>query len=627
VRCEKKLRRGVVLQLTSVDWLILLLYLFFTAGIGFALKDSMKTGVEFLEAGRGLPARGLPAWICALAFVGAGVGGQEVIAMGAWGAKYGVAAAHFYWIGAVPAMVFAGVFMMPLYYGTQKNGLRARTVAEYVGMRFDAKTRALNACLFAATAAASAGVSLYALARLMQAMRIFDATFLTLHWPTKMIFTAAVVVTAVLVGLYVWLGGLTGTMYNQVLQFLVLVAGLLPVTLLGLKNIGGWAGMKAALPESSLHAWKGMLHAGSNAMGVDAAGLVLGLGFVVSAGFWCADFRTVQRAMAAESMEAARRTPLIAALPALLLPFLLVLPGVLAVGLPTPHTTETTRNEDGTIFHEIYVVAPQVEQGKGLVPAKVGADGKVLTGADGKPVIDYDMALPALLMHYLPAGMLGLGAAALIASFMSGIAVNISAFTAVFTVDLYQAHLRKDAGDKHYLNAGRWAAVGALLLAVGTAYAALRFGSIMDVLVVAFSVVTAPVFATLLAGMFWKRATGHGAFAGLAAGTAAALLHHGLTLPAGARRGIEGGWIAVAHHYPSAMAQGFYGAIAAFGVNLAVTVLVSLMTAPRPDEELAGLVYSLTEKPSGEGLPWWKRPERLAMAILAMCVALNLIFA
>jgi SSS family solute:Na+ symporter len=622
----------VVLQLTSVDWLILLLYLFFAAAIGFTLKDSVKTGAEFLEAGRGLPGRGLPAhglpgWICGLAFLGAGVGGQEVIAMGAWGAKYGVEAAHFYWIGAVPAMVFAGMFMMPLYYGAQKNGMRAKTVAEFVGLRFDAKTRALNACLFAATAAASAGVSLYALARLMQAMRIFDATFLSLHWPTKLIFTAAVVVPAFLVGLYIWLGGLAGAMYNQVMQFFVLVAGLLPVTLLGLRNIGGWAGMKAALPDASLHAWKGMLHAGSNPMGVDAAGLVLGLGFVMSAGFWCADFRTVQRAMAAESVEAARRTPLIAAVAALLLPFLLVLPGVVAVGLPTPHTTETAHYEDGTIYHEINVVAPEAEQGKGLVPAQVNAEGKVVTGADGKPVIDYDMALPALLLHYLPTGVLGLGLAALAASFMSGIAANVSAFTAVFTVDLYQAHIRGDAEDGHYLKVARWAAAGALLLAVGTAYAALRFGSIVDALVVAFGVLTAPVFATLLTGMFWKRATGHGAFAGLAAGTVAALLHHGLTLPAGAQRGIQGGWIAVAHQYPSAMAQGFYGAIAAFGVNLAVTALVSVMTAPRPDEDLGGLVYWLTEKPSNAGLPWWKRPEALALVILTLCVALNLIFA
>lgn len=608
------------MQLTSVDWLILLLYLFFVAGIGFALKDSMKSSGDFLQAGRALPK-----WICGLAFLS--VSGQEVVGMGAWGAKYGAAAAHFYWIGAIPAMVFAGLFMMPLYYGAQKNGVRAKTVPEFLALRFDEKTRALQACLFAAMAVASAGVSLYALARLMQAMRIFDATFVSLNWPTKLIFAFAVVAAVALVGLYIFFGGLTGAMYNQVLQFFLLLAGLLPVVLLGLKNIGGWTGMKAALPDASLHVWKSASTVGPHSMGIDTIGLVLGLGFAMSAGFWCADFRPIQRAMVAENMDAARKTPLIAAAPKMLLPFLVILPGLIAVGLPTPHSTETTRNEDGVIYHEINVVAPEAEQGKGLVPAKVDAAGKVETGADGKPVIDYDMALPAMLLHYLPTGVLGLGLAGLIASFMSGIAGNVSAFTAVFTYDLYEAHMRKGAEDEHYLKVGRWATLGALLLAVGTAFAAMRFGNLMDALVVAFSVITAPVFATLLLGMFWKRATGHGAFAGLAAGTLAALLHHALTLTPDAQRGIHGGWIAVAHTYPSAMAQGCYGAIVAFGVNLIVTVLVSLMTAPWPDEQLAGLVWQLTERPSNEDMAWWKRPEGLAIALLTVCAILNLIFA
>jgi len=286
------------------------------------------------------------------------------------------------------------------------------------------------------------------------------------------------------------------------------------------------------------------------------------------------------------------------------------------------------RNENGVIYHEISVVPQTVEEGKGLIPAKVNpVTGKVMLDSSGKPLLDYDMATPNMLLHYFPTGILGLGLTALLASFMSGMAGNVTAFNTVFTYDLYQSYIHKGASDKHYLAVGRWATVGGILLSICTAYAAISFNNIMDTLQLVFSFVNAPLFATFLLGMFWKRTTGHGAFSGLVTGTIAAMVHHGLTLPMEAVPGIHGGWIAVLHRYPSDMAQNFYGAMVAFGSNFVVAVVVSLMTKPKPDAELVGLVRSLTKMPSHEHLPLWKRPETLAVAILVVMVVLNIIFA
>jgi SSS family solute:Na+ symporter len=605
-------------NLTAVDWLIMLLYFVFVLGIGFALKRFMKTSKDFFQAGRALPA-----WICGLAFISANLGAQEVIGMGASGAKYGLETAQFYGIGAIPAMIFVGIFMMPFYYGS-----KARSVPEFLRLRFDEKTRALNACTFAVMTVFSSGISMYAMARLIQALHVFDGMFRTLGWAPEGIFTFSICLSAVIVLLYIFLGGLTSAIYNEVLQFFLIVAGFLPLVLLGLKNIGGWHGLRASLPVAYMHEWKGVMHASTNPMGVDIIGLGMGLGFVLGAGYWCTDFLVIQTAMASKDMEAARRVPLIAAAPKMVFPFLVILPGLLAIALPTPRTTMVESRVNGAIVHEINVVSPQVEQGKGLVPAKINpVTGQPMLDASGKPLLDYDMATPNMLLHYFPTGILGLGLTALLASFMSGMAGNVTAFNTVFTYDLYQSYIHKGASDRHYMAVGRWATVGGILFSIATAYAAISFNNIMDTLQLVFSFVNAPLFATFLLGMFWKRATGHGAFTGLIAGTAAAVLHHGLTLPIEAHPGIHGGWITVVHHYPSDMAQNFYGAIFAFSTNFIVAVIVSLMTKPKPDAELVGLVRSLTKMPSHAHLPWWKRPEALAVAVLLGAIALNIFFA
>ena len=606
------------LNLTRVDWLIMLLYFAFVLGIGFALKRFMKTSKDFFQAGRALPA-----WICGLAFISANLGAQEVIGMGASGAKYGLETAHFYGIGASPAMIFVGIFMMPFYYGS-----KARSVPEFLRLRFDEKTRALNACTFAVMTVFSSGISMYAMARLIQALHVFDGLFRELNWNRDGIFTFSIALSAVIVLLYIFLGGLTSAIYNEVLQFFLIVAGFLPLVLLGLKNIGGWHGLKASLPTAYMHEWKGVMHASTNPMGVDIIGLGMGLGFVLGAGYWCTDFLVIQTAMASHNMEASRRVPLIAAIPKMVFPFLVILPGLIAIALPTPHTTTVVSQVNGAIVHEIDVAPPEAAEGRGLIPAKINpVTGKAMLDASGQPLLDYDMATPNMLLHYFPTGILGLGLTALLASFMSGMAGNVTAFNTVFTYDLYQSYIHKGASDRHYLAVGRWATIGGILFSIATAYAAINFNNIMDTLQLVFSFVNAPLFATFLLGMFWKRTTGHGAFSGLITGTAAAMIHHGLTLPIEAHPGIHGGWIHVIHHYPSDMAQNFWGAIFAFSANFVVAVAVSLLTKPKPDEELVGLVRSLTPMPSHAHLPWWKRPGTLAIAVLLGAIAVNIFFA
>ena len=596
----------------------MLLYFVFVLGIGFALKRYMKTSKDFFQAGRALPA-----WICGLAFISANLGAQEVIGMGASGAKYGLETAHFYGIGAIPAMLFVGVFMMPFYYGS-----KARSVPEFLRMRFDEKTRALNACSFAVMTVFSSGISMYAMARLIQTLHVFDGLFAALGLSNGGIFTFSIILSAIIVLAYIFLGGLTSAIYNEVLQFFLIIAGFLPLVLLGLRNIGGWSGLKAALPVQYMHEWRGVAHANTNPMGIEIIGIGMGLGFVLGSGYWCTDFLVIQTAMASKNMDSARKVPLIAAIPKMFFPFLVILPGLLAIGLPTPHSTTTTHMVNGAIVRETTVVSQQIEQGRGLVPAKVNpVTGKPMLTASGEPLLDYDMATPNMLLHFFPTGILGLGLTALLASFMSGMAGNVTAFNTVFTYDLYQSYIHKGASDKHYMAVGRWATVGGILLSIATAYAAISFNNIMDTLQLVFSFVNAPLFATFLLGMFWKRATGHGAFIGLISGTLAAVVHHGLSLPIEAHVGVHGGWITVLYHYPSDMAQNFWGAIFAFGINFIVTIVVSLMTKPKPESELVGLVHSLTPKPPHAHLEWWKRPEALAVAILLVAIALNIFFA
>ncbi len=608
------------MNLTTIDWLIMLLYFVFVLGIGFALKRFMRTSKDFFQAGRALPA-----WICGLAFISANLGAQEVIGMGASGAKYGIATSHFYWIGAIPAMIFVGVFMMPFYYGS-----KARSVPEFLRLRFDEKTRAYNACSFAVMTVFSSGISMYAMARLIQTLHVFDALFLKLNLPLGWIFHFAILLSAIIVLGYIFLGGLTSAIYNEVLQFFLIVAGFLPLVWVGLRNVGGWNGLKAALPEAYTHSWRGMTNPHANPLGVEWFGLSMGLAFVLSFGYWCTDFLVIQTAMASDSEESARRVPLIAAIPKMFFPFLVILPGLIAIA--TPAMTQHAMLQQPSLqaagpAGAASGGAQAGRPGKGLIPAKVDpVSGRVMTDEHGKPLLDYDLAIPNMLLNYFPTGILGLGLTALLASFMSGMAGNVTAFNTVWTYDLYQSYIHKNASDTHYLKMGRWTTVVGILISIVTAYIAVGFNNIMDTLQLVFSFVNAPLFATFLLGMFWKRTTGHGAFTGLVSGTLAAIVHHGLTLPVEAHPGIHGGWIAVVHNYPSDMAQNFWTAIWAFSVNFLVTVVVSLITKPRPEPELVGLVYSLTPKPAEHHMAWYARPKVIAVGLIAMLVTLNLIF-
>src|SRR6476660_4094110 len=566
------------MNLAWLDWLVMSVYFAFVIGVGFALKNKTTTSAAFFQAGRAIPA-----WVCGLAFISANLGAQEIIGMGASGAKYGISTSHFYWVGAIPAMVFLGVFMMPFYYGS-----RARSVPEYLRLRFDEKTRGFNAISFALMTLFSSGISMYAMAKLLQILHIFDAPFAALGLGPQYIFHVCIVSSAIIVLAYVLLGGLSSAIYNEVLQFFLIVAGFAPLVYLGLRDAGGWSGIVRTVPPGFTHAWIGLGSASTNPMGVNAFGVAMGLGFVLSFGYWCTDFLVVQRAMAADSMTAARRTPLIAALPKMLFPLLVILPGLIALSVHG-----------------------------GVIPVKLYAGTATpVLDALGRPQLDYDMAIPTLLLRYFPTGLLGVGLTALLASFMSGMAGNVTAFNTVWTYDIYQAYLRPRASDAHYLWVGRMATVFGIAASVLTAYVAAQFNNIMDVLHLVFAFVNAPLLATFLLGMFWKRATGHGAFAGLVSGTAAAALHHGLTLPAGAIAGVKGGWIAAVGAYPSEMAQNFWTAIDAWTVCFVVTIVVSLMTRPRDERELAGLVYSLTERPRDAQLPWHRRPAVLGVVVL-----------
>ncbi len=566
------------IELAFIDYLILGTYVLFVLGIGVLLKRYMRTSTDFFLSGRSIPA-----WVAGLAFLSANLGAQEVMGMAASGAKYGIATSHFYWVGAIPAMVFVGIFMMPFYYGS-----RARSVPEYLKLRFDEKTRGFNALSFAAMTVFSSGISMYAMGLLLATLFGWD-------------FNASVLLSALVVLAYIFLGGLTSAIYNEVLQFFLIVAGFLPLVALGLKDTGGWSGLQSrlrAVAESKglaagafSESWRHMGNAASNPMGVEWFGLVMGLGFVLSFGYWCTDFLVVQRAMAADSMAAARRTPLIAAIPKMLIPFLVILPGMMAIAM--------THQAGGSGFQ---------------LPAK----------PDGS--LNYDMAIPMMLGHYFPPGMMGLGLTALMASFMSGMAGNVTAFNTVWTYDIYQSYIRPKASDAHYLWMGRMSTVFGIAASVAAAYVATRFNNLMDLLQLVFAFVNAPLFATFLLGMFWKRANGHGAFAGLASGTLAAALHHGLTLPAGAAMGVKGGWLGVVTRYPSEMAQNFWTAIYAWTACFVITIAVSLATRAPEEKTLAGLVYALTPRPSDAGLRWYQRPGILGVAVLGLALVLNIIF-
>ncbi|HEY1242582.1 MAG TPA: sodium:solute symporter family protein [Bryobacteraceae bacterium] len=548
------------MTLHAVDYLILALYFIFVLGIGWYLKKTVTSSAHFLTS-----QHSVPVWITSLAFVAANLGAQELIGMCASGAKYGIMTAHFYWVGAIPAMVFMGVFMMPFYFGS-----RARSVPEYLKLRFDEKTRGLNAISFAVMTVFSSGISMYALGLLLK---------LVLGWS----FTASVLVSAAIVLAYTLAGGLTSAIYNEVLQFFLIVLGFSPLAILSVSRAGGWDGLRARLPMVMTSAWHYVNQSSENPMGVEVFSLVAGLGFVLSFGYWCTNFLVVQRAMAARNMAEGRLTPLIGAFPKMFLPFIVIMPGIAAVAL-----------------------------------SQMGLNYALPTKGAG---YDYDQVLTTLMAQFYPSGLLGVGLTGLMASFMSGMAGNVTAFNTVFTYDIYQSYIKKDAPDAHYLNVGRFATIAGVVFSIGCAYLTALYNNIMDLLQLVFGFVNAPLFATFLLGMFWKRTSANGAFFGLLSGTLAAAATHGLTVAEG-----KGGWIAPLVSLHSTMAQNFWVAIAAFVVCFVITTVVSLVTSPKPVSELTGLVWGVTPIPREKNIPWWERPALLGAIAIAAVIVLNWIF-
>jgi len=609
----------------------------------------MKNSSDFLTAGRGIPT-----WVTGLAFMSANLGALELVGMGASGAKYGIATSHFYWVGAIPAMVFLSVFMMPFYYGS-----KARSVPEYLKMRFDERVRAINSIAFAVMTILASGISMHALAQLLNQLLGWD-------------YNAALWICSVVVLLYVLKGGLTSAIYTEVLQFFMIVMGFAPVVYLGLKDVGGWHNVtttlqKVAQDPAALHlgtakyganawtsAWQPLL-AGptNNPMGVDLFAMVFGLGFVLSFGYWCTNFLVVQRAMAARNMTAARNTPLVAALPKMLLPALVIVPGMLAVALtatpgkgyriPPPVVSEQAYSKAIAVVKKATpadVDATVVAVGAALENKKIDADKiKELLVANATSSLtddkiheglknsiaeyDYNGVILSLVRKYCPPGLLGLALTALLASFMSGMAGNVTAFNTVWTYDIYQAYLAKNKSDDHYFWMGKFITVVGILLSIAAAYFAKRYDNAMDVIQLVFGFVNAPLFATFLLGMFWKRTTGTGAFLGLFGGIGASALMHGLTMAEG-----KGGWMGTTlYNFPSSMAQNFWLASVAFIACFVLTVMISMATQrTKNDEELKGLVYSLTPKIKDEAQPLFLRPAVLGSLLLVACIILNFIF-
>jgi SSS family solute:Na+ symporter len=544
----------------TVDYVILGIYFVVVLGIGFVARLSIKTDLDFFLSGRSLPA-----WITGLAFIAANLGALEILGQAANGAQYGVPAVHYYWIGAVPAMVFLGIVMMPFYYGA-----KVRSVPEYLRLRFNDPTHAFNAATFAIATVLISGVNLFALALIIHLM---------LGWSV----TVAIFVAAALVLVYITLGGLTSAIYNEVLQFFIIVAALLPLTLVALHAVGGISGLEnkvkafKKLGNPGLHAWQGLaIHHVTNPLASDWVGVVFGLGFVLSFGYWTTNFAEVQRALSASNISAARRTPLIGAFPKIFLPAIIILPGLIAV--------VTVKGLGGTSVN-----------------------------------LQYNTAIPHLIGNYLPEGMLGIAVTGMMAAFMAGVAANVTAFNTVVTYDLIQAYFVKDRDSGFYLRSGRLVTILGILVSVATAFIAKGYSNIMNYIQTLFSIFNAPLFATFIIAMFWKRATAWGGFFSIVAGTAAAYATNRLAA------------YKVIFHFGSALSASFWQAIIAFLVDAFVIVAVSLVTKPKPREELQGLVWGMeTKDPDAEVDPrdklWWRSPVLLGGVAIVILIILNIIF-
>jgi SSS family solute:Na+ symporter len=550
-----------------VDYLIVALYFAFVIGIGLMAKRSVSSSIDFFLSGRSLPA-----WVTGLAFISANLGAVEIMGMSANGAQFGVPTVHYFWIGAVPAMLFLGVVMMPFYYGS-----RVRSVPEFMRRRFGTGAHLVNAISFAVAQLLIAGINLFLLAKIVNIL---------LGWNLYV----SLVVAALIVLSYITLGGLSAAIYNEVLQFFVIVAALLPLTLVGLHKVGGYGGLKDKIAAAGdggaqLNSWPGTNLTGIDNPVLSVIGLVFGLGFVLSFGYWTTNFVEVQRAMASSSISAAQRSPIIGAFPKMFVPFIVIFPGMIAA-----------------------VVASEV------------ADAK----SSGDKSFEYNNSLLYLIRDLLPNGMLGIAIAGLLASFMAGMAANISAFNTVFSYDLWETYIVKDRDDGYYLRIGRVATVAATVVAIGTALIARNYQNIMDYLQTLFGFFNAPLFATFILGMFWKRMTPTAGWMGLVSGTLAAVAVGvlGTDVLGGLSTGVWG---------LSGQGASFVAAGAAFVVDILVSVVVTLMTQPKPESELRGLVYSLTPRADfhdeNEGaLAWYQQPTKLAGVGFGIVVILNIIF-
>ncbi|MEH3156806.1 MAG: sodium:solute symporter family protein [Gordonia paraffinivorans] len=552
----------------AVDYVLIALYFVFVLGIGYLARSQISSSLDFFLSGRRLPA-----WVTGIAFVSANLGAVEIMGMSANGAQIGLATMHYYWIGAIPAMLFLGVVMMPFYYGS-----KVRSVPEFMRRRFGTGAHLVNAISFAVAQVLIAGVNLYLLATIVNVILGWS------QW-VSLIVAAAIVLT------YTALGGLSAAIYNEVLQFFVILAALVPLTVFGLIKVGGWNGLKEKIVATtsdnkvtaSIHdqvtSWPGNALSGFDSPVWSVIGIVFGLGFVLSFGYWTTNFVEVQRAMASNSMNASRRAPIIGAIPKMFIPFVVVIPG--------------------------------------MICAAVIGDMISLKSGPNAADVTYNDAMLLMIRDILPNGLLGVAVAGLLASFMAGMAANISAFNTVFSYDIWQQYIVKNRPDGYYITVGRVATVGATVLAIFTALIASGYSNLMDYLQTLFGFFNAPLFATFLLGMFWKRMTATAGWTGLVAGTLSAVVVFILS---------EVGVIDL-----PGQGMPFVAASAAFVVDILVSVVVTMVTAPKPAKELVGLVYSETPKshftdPADAGAAWYSRPVPLAGVALVLVIALNVVF-
>lgn len=554
-----------LIHLNAVDVAIIAIYFVAVLGIGFYLKGQAETGEDFFLAGREMTA-----WIAGLSFLSANLGSLELMGWAAASYQYGILAAHWYWIGAIPAMLFLAIVMMPFYYISKTH-----SVPGYLKLRFGEPSRALSALTFAAMTVLMSGINMYSMALVLKVVLGWDIHF-------------SIWVSSITVAIYVALGGLRSAIFNEVLQFVLIWLGALLIPILGLVEAHGWSNLKheiaGRLGSGYTHMWSTLGSFSDNPMGIHWTGIVFGLAFVTSFGYWTTDFLVVQRVLSAKDLRAAKLAPIIGAAFKIAVPFIVILPGLLAL-----------------------VVLPMKLTGESQAVASNG--------------FSYNEVLPLMLARYCGPGLLGLGITALIAGFMSGMAGNVTAFSTVWTYDIYRALIRKNAFDSHYVSMGRWSTVIGVLVSIGTAYLVMGFASIMDYVQALFSFFIAPLFGTVILGMLWKRATPLGGFLGLLCGTLSSIAMWAWVK-------IQPGALSIIALSPNAkdMAENMYRALWSWLVCVIVTVIVSLLTKPLPDSQLTGLVYGATELPSEGHLPVYRRPIFWAGAVAAVLVVINVYF-